>query len=150
MAAQKIVRQIEISVLIHATEDREKVIKAVRNLLPPYADPPQYTENNLDGYYGDPITSLYFLIKNRRPATETFNNIIINLSSLDYVTLLDELPQRLDETKNLYLRFDKQKAYLGKLVLERHDAIRVKVSLLVPHKAEPEVILREYLEEMRD
>ena len=149
MAAQKIVRQIEISVLIHATEDREKVIKAVRNLLPTNIDQPQYTENNLDGYYGDPITSLYFLIKNRRPATEAFNNIITNLSSIDYIMLLDELPQRLDETKNLYLRFDKQKAYLGKLVLERHDPIRVKVSLLVPHKAEPEEILREYLEEIR-
>ncbi len=146
MSVQRIVRQVEINVFIHATEDRAKVIKAVQNLFPASVDFPGYTETNLEGYFGDPITTLSFVVKNRRPSTELFENIVSNLSSLDYVTLIDELPQRIDETKNLYLRLDKQKAYLGKLVLEHHDALRIKVSVIVPHKGDPAQIVREYLE----
>jgi len=140
---------VELSVFIHATEDRAKVIKAVRGLFPKDAEFPSYTETNLDGYFGDPITTLSFVVKNRRPASELFDYIVENMDSLDYVTLLDELSQRIDETKNLYLRFDKQKAYVSKFVLNRHDSIRVKVSLLVPHKADPVEVVREYMEAIR-
>jgi RNA binding exosome subunit len=147
MSNQRKVRQIELSVFIHATEDRTKVLQAVRNLFPPEAEFPNYKETNLEGVFGDPITSLYFVEKHRRPATEVFDYMIGKLSSLDFVTLLDELPQRIDDSKNLYIRFDKQKAYLGKAVLEHHDSIRVKVSLIVPHKSDPAEIMKEYLEE---
>jgi RNA binding exosome subunit len=147
MSSQRIVRRAEINVLIHATEDRAKIIKAVHNLFPTDAELPNYAETNLEGYFGDPITTLSFVVKNRRPATELFESIVAKLSSLDYVTLMDELPQRIDETKNLYIRIDKQKAYLGKIVLERHDALRVKFSIIVPHKADPAEIVKEYLEE---
>lgn len=147
MSSQRIVRRAEINVFIHATEDRAKIIKAVHTLFPPDTEIPHYTEITLEGYFGDPITTLTFIVKNRRPATELFMNIMAKLSSLDYVALMDELPQRLDDTKNLYIRLDKQKAYLGKLVLERHDALQLKFSLLVPHKADPAQIVKEYLEE---
>ena len=149
MSAQRIVRQVELSVFIYATEDRAKVIKAVHNMFPKDSEIPSYSESDLDGYFGDPIITLQFVEKHRRPASELFNNIIRNLSSLDYLILLDELPQRIDETKNLYIRFDKQKALLGKLVLEHHDPVKVKISLMVPHKADPAKVLREYMEELR-
>lgn len=147
MSSQRIVRKAEINVFIHATEDRAKVLKAVHNLFPSDTELPTYTEINLEGYFGDPITTLSFVVKNRRLATELFENIMAKLSSLDYVTLMDELPQRIDETKNLYIRLDKQKAYLGKIILERHDALRMKFSLIVPHKGDPAQIVKEYLEE---
>ncbi len=149
MSTQRLVRQVEVSVFIHATEDRAKVLKALHNIFPREAEFPSYIETNLDGYYGDPIIMLSLLVKNRKPATELFDYLIQNLTSLDYVTLLDELPQRIDETKNLYLRFDKQKAFNGKLILERHDSIRVKISFIVPHKADPAVVLRDYMEAVR-
>ncbi|TFH18733.1 hypothetical protein E4H04_02445 [Candidatus Bathyarchaeota archaeon] len=149
LSTQRIVRQVELSVFIHATEDRAKVLKAVRNLFPNESEFPSYTETSLEGYFGDSITSLHFLVKNRRPCNELFDHLIENLSSLDYIALKDELSQRIDETKNLYLRFDKQKASQSKFALDRHDAIRVKVSLTVPHKADPVEVLRVYLEDKR-
>jgi RNA binding exosome subunit len=149
MSRPRIVRQVEITVFTHATEDRSKVLKAVHNLFPKNAEFPNYTESILDGYFGDPIIPLHFIVKNRRPSSELFDNLINGLSSLDYLMLLDELPQRIDETKNLYLRLNKQKAFFGKYVLEKHDPIRIKVSLLVPHKADPADVLKEYMEEMR-
>jgi len=149
MSRQRIVRHVKIFVFIHATEDRTKVLKAVRNLFPKNAEFPNFTETILDGYFGDPIISLHFIVKNRRSSSELFDNLINGLSSLDYLNILNKLPNRIDDTKNLYLRFDKQKAYLGKYMLETHDPIRIKVSLLVPHKTPPVDVLKEYLEEIR-
>lgn len=149
LRSNRIVRQVDISVFKHATEDRTKVLKSVRNLFPKNIEFPNYTETNLQGYFGDPITTLHIQVKHRKPATELFDYIIENLSSHDYVSLVDELQQRIDKTKNLYLRLDKQMAYNGKVRLERHDSIRVKVSLLVPHKMDPIEVLRKYLEEKR-
>jgi hypothetical protein len=149
LSTQRIAQRVEISVFKHATEDRANVLKSVQNLFPKNSEFPNYNETNLSGYFGDPIIRYLFLVKHRRLATNLLDNIVKNLSSLDFVALLDELPQRIDETKNLYLRLDKQKAFLGKFVLEKHDSIRVKVNLLVPHKVDPANFLRDYLEAKR-
>ncbi|MFC1803439.1 RNA-binding domain-containing protein [Thermoproteota archaeon] len=149
MSRPRIVRQAEIAVFTHATEDRSKVLKAVRNLFPKNIEFPNYTEFILDGYFGDPIITLHFIVKNRRTSSELFDNLVNGLSSLDYLMLLDDLPQRIGKKKKLYLRLDKQKAYLGYYVLEQHDPIRVKISLLLPHKTDPAGVLKEYMEKMR-
>jgi RNA binding exosome subunit len=149
LISKRIARQVEISVFIHSTEDRTKVLKSVRNLFPKNIEFPTYSETKLLGYFGDPITTIRFLIKHRKPATELFSNIVEKLSSLDFLSLVEELPQRIDASKNLYLRLDKQMAYKGKVRLEKHDSIRVKVSLHIPHKMDPTDIVKKYLEEKR-
>jgi len=145
---ERVVQRVEVTALVHATEDESKVRRAVLNLLPPGIDPPAFEAVKLQGYYGDPITALKLNVKHRRPATELLEHIIRRLSSLDLQTLLEELPQRIDESKNLYLRLDKQKAYTGKAVLERHDSIRVKARLRLPHKADPVESIRTYIESL--
>ncbi len=142
------VQSVEVTALAHATEDESKVRKAVLNLLPPDIDPPALEAVKLQGYYGDPITTLKLNVKHRRQATEILEHVVRRLSSLDLQALLDELPQRIDESKNLYIRLDKQKAYAGKTVLERHDSIRVKARLRLPHKADPVESIRMYIESL--
>jgi len=148
MWLERVVQRVEMTVLVHATEDESKVRKAIMNLLPPGIDPPAFEAIKLQGYYGDPITTLKLNVKHRRPATELLEHIVKRLSSLDLQTLLDELPQRIDESKNLYIRLDKQKAYTGKAVLETHDSIRVKARLRLPHKADPVESIRMYIESL--
>jgi len=145
---ERVVQNVEVTALVHATEDESKVRKAVLNLLPPDIDPPAFEAVKLQGYYGDPITTLKLNVKHRRPATDLFEHIVRRLSSLDLQALLDELPQRIDESKNLYIRLDKQKAYTGKAVLETHDSIRVKAKLRLPHKADPVESIRMYIESL--
>jgi hypothetical protein len=142
------VQRVEVTALVHATEDEPKVRKAVLNLLPPNIDPQAFEDVKLKGYYGDPITALKLNVKRRKPATELLEHLVKRLSSLDLQTLLDELPQRIDESKNLYIRLDKQKAYTGKAVLERHDSIRIKARLQLPHKADPVESIRMYIESL--
>lgn len=138
---------MELTVLVHATEDEAKVRKAVLNLFPPGAEPPAFEATGLTGYFGDPLTPLKMTVKNRRPATELLVNIVRRLNSLDQAAFMDELPQRIDETKNLYIRLDKQKALRGLVALDVHDAIRVKAKLQVPHGVDPVEATRRYLED---
>jgi RNA binding exosome subunit len=145
---ERVVQRVEMTALVHATEDESKVRKAIMNLLPPGIDPPAFEAIKLQGYYGDPITTLKLNVKHRRPATELLEHIVKRLSSLDLQTLLEELPQRIDESKNFYIRLDKQKAYTGKAMLERHDSIRVKARLRLPHKADPVESIRMYIESL--
>jgi RNA binding exosome subunit len=145
---ERLVQRVEVTALVHATEDESKVRKAVLNLLPSNIDPQAFEEVRLKGYYGDPITALKLNVKRRKPATELLEHIVKRLSSLDLQTLLDELPQRIDESKNLYIRLDKQKAYTGKAVLERHDSIRIKARLQLPHNADPVESIRTYIESL--
>lgn len=145
---ERLVQTVELTVLVHATEDESKVRRAVLNLLPPDIYPPGFEAVKLEGYYGDPITVLKLNLKHRKPATELFEHIVRRLSSLDTSSLLDLLPQYIDESKNLYMRLDKQKAYTGKVVLERHDSIRVKARLRLPHKADPVESIRMYIESL--
>ncbi|MBN2335915.1 hypothetical protein JXL21_10190 [Candidatus Bathyarchaeota archaeon] len=150
MGQERTVRGVEITVLVHATEDESKVRKAVLNLFPAEVETPVFEATGLKGYFGEPITTLKVTVKHRRPATDLFDRVVLGLSSLDLQALLDELPQRIDETNNLYIRLDKQGAYLGKVRLEGHDAIRFKAKLHLPHKADPVEYMHEYIESVTE
>ena len=145
---ERMVNTVELTVLVHATEDESKVRKAVLNLLPSDIYPPAFESVKLKGYYGDPITVLKLNMKHRKSATELLESMVKRLSSLDITSLIDDLAQHIDESSNLYMRLDKQKAYTGKVVLERHDSIRVKARLRLPHKADPVESIRTYIESL--
>lgn len=142
------IRGIELKFFGYSTEDQVKVRIAARNILPPILINAHIKYQELNGYYGDSITSYVIRIKNREEAKIAFNHLIRNLSTQDHSQLLHELDRRIDKTRNLYLRLDKQKAYLGKTVLDRHDAIRVKVKLHLNHKDDPIETISNYIMEI--
>jgi RNA binding exosome subunit len=146
MNQERPVKSVELTALVHATEDQSKVRKAILNLVPADVDPPAFEATSLTGYYNDPITALRMSLKNRRPSTDLIVGVFKRLSSLDQTTLLDELPQRIDENKNLYIRLDKQRAYRSQVSLSAHDAIRLKAKLQVPHGSDPAETVQAYLE----
>jgi RNA binding exosome subunit len=148
MTLNRPVRYVELTTLKHATEDSEKVLRAVHNLFPLGADIPVVKETILKGLFGDPIVSVKLEITNIKSASDFLDHVIKSLNSLDFTNLIDQLPQRIDESKNLYIRFDKQKAYQGKTVLDMHDAIRVKFRLQLPHGSNPIKAMTKYIEEI--
>ena len=148
MAKQRPVQNLEITTLVHATEDPEKVIDAVSNLFPENVEAPLCEEVKFTGVFGDALVMLKWTLKNRRPATETFNNVLLGLNGLDLQQVLDSLAARIDENKNLYMRLDKQKAALGVIRLDTHDSIRIKARLLVLHKADPVKLMYNHIHEL--
>ncbi len=127
------IASVGVSVLSHATEDEDKVERAVRNLFPEDAGEFRLKRQRLSGYHKDPITLITTRIRKRRGAVRTFRFIIGLLSPLDRQRLLDELEDRVDEAGNLYIRLDKQKAFRGEGALKEIDCIRLRFGFRVPH-----------------
>jgi RNA binding exosome subunit len=150
MAKQRPVQHLEIKTLVHGTEDHVKVVHAVSNLFPEDIEMPPYEEVKFTGVFGETISMLKWVLKNRRPSTETLNKVILGLNSLDLQHVQESLGDRIDESKNIYLRVDKQKAATGVIRLDNRDAIRVKARMLVPHKADPVKLMYDHIQELTE
>ena len=141
----KFVREVEISTFSHATEDEDRVEDAITNLLPEENRDLWLTRKTLKGYHGDPITIVTGKIRTKKGATGVLQRVVQELSSLDQQRILDELEERLDEGGNLYIRLDKQKAYLGKVRLLETDPVKMKFRLRIPHGKDRAEYVREVI-----
>jgi RNA binding exosome subunit len=135
---------VELSFLVHATEDRDKVLTAVPNLLPAESvDEVSIVQKNLKGEFGNPITLFEIKIKDPKITEALLHNIGSGLSSLDRETLLEEIELRLTKG-NLYLRLDKQAAFKSKLKLCLADPIRLRIKFRTSKIDEITAIIRRF------
>jgi len=132
------VSYIEIRVSSHATEDVEKVQTAVRNILPEtVTEELTFTTTNLNGHHGNPITLLEVKLDNRKLLPSVIEQLGSKLSSLDKETLNEDFKIHIEKS-SLFLRFDKQSAFLGAVKLGSNDPIRLKIHFknLTPQEIE--------------
>ncbi len=116
----------EISTFVHATEDQVKVESAVLEILKiDEADKIKFAQTMMDGHHGNTILELKTRILDRKDAYEILLWILSRLSPLDEALLDGELAKHLDNRNRLYLRFNKQQAFLGKAVLTFEDSINI-------------------------
>jgi RNA binding exosome subunit len=142
-----LIRGLEVKVLIHATENEEKVKKAVRNLLP--IDISGKTKLlELDGHFGDSIKLLNINIRNRNQCREVLKFLLNRLTVLNQEQLFEDIWRYIDNSGNLYLRFDKQESYKKKIVISNRDSIRFKFGIQIPHKADPVETIKKYIKEI--
>jgi RNA binding exosome subunit len=113
--------------LAHATEDPEKVLTAVRNTLPrELSSNIAFQKTSLTGHHGNPLILFEAKLVDKQALPVVLEKIADGLSTLDKETLNNEIKLHL-EKRNLYLRFDKQSAYLGELKFSSNDPIRFKI-----------------------
>lgn len=111
----------------HATEDVSRVRKALETVLPPETP---ITEERTEGYFGNPITILTARIEDKKAAEKYMEFLRTSLPASDLEELIKELPQRVDDECNFYLRLSKQDAYLGDVrITYADDAIAIKVKI---------------------
>ena len=143
------ITSLEISTIIHATEDDEKVKKAVFQLIPEnLRNKVRIKEYKYKGYHGNPITLLTIMFRGKS-AEEVLKYIGQKLDDLSKRILETSLELRYDITTcKLYLRFDKQEAYRGNIILyDGDDCIKVVVSLTSttkPQVKDLKELLKEY------
>lgn len=137
----RVVTGAEISVFAHATEDEEKVERALRNTIPAEITGYKIDIQRLKGHYKDPITVITAHIR-KKAAGEVFCATLRTLSSLDQHQLLDEVEDRSDKAGSLYLRLDKQAAFRGVGRLSLVDPIRMKFRFQIPHGMDPVAFIR--------
>jgi RNA-binding protein len=135
---------VDVRVFAHATEDLERVLKAVRNILPTEsADTVTFNKTALTGHHGNPITLFEARIKNKKTARMFLEKLASNLSMVDKEALNGEIAQHV-ESGNLFLRLDKQSAYLGEFRLGSADTIHVRMHFRKPSAEEVIDICRKF------
>ena len=118
---------VDISLFAHATEDLDKVIEAVKHVIPSdQMEEVVFSRKYVRGHYGNPITLFEAKIKKKEPIKALVDNLSSNLSELDKDTLRKEIHLHV-EKGSLYIRLDKQAALQGMLKLCTADPIRIRI-----------------------
>ncbi len=132
------IHNISYRAFVYGTENEEKVKKAIKTLFPNSLIQREVTE----GHYKTPVFILYDKIDNKRDI-KNFIETLDNLGVHDKKGILRDLNKKMDDKGNFFLRFDKQKAYLGELkVVEHGNSIHVKIKMAAyPAKKIPAIKL---------
>ncbi len=133
---------IRFRAFVYATEDREKVIKAMKNA----GSCGDIRSNIAEGAYGDRIEILEARMKKK----SEIDGIMSKIGKRGMEKILENLDDRVDEEGILHFRLDKQKAYLGEIEISRGgDVIAVEMKIeTYPFSRERAIkIAREYMEE---
>jgi RNA binding exosome subunit len=118
---------IDVRVFAHATEDAEKVLAAVRNILPvELGEGAVFKKTLLTGHHGNPIVLFETKLADKQLLPGVLRKIGAGLPVLDKETLESDLKLHL-EKRNLYLRFDKQFAFQGEVRFSQNDPIHFKI-----------------------
>lgn len=113
----------EVDIVLHATEDHQKVLAAVEKALGvPAAG---FAGEQSEGHFGNKIVLMKASIASK-DAAALAARIMSSLNSPDRQELADHVEEYSDEKGNLYLRMDKQRMCQGRVSLAESDAVRVK------------------------
>ena len=127
MSTKPPIAYIDLRVFAHATEDPNKVQTAVCNLLPvELSKTLVFEKTSCTGHHGNPITLFTSKLTDKKLLPTAIEKIGKDLGSLDKEELNRDIKLHL-EKGNLYLRFDKQSAFLGVLKFSLNDPIHLKI-----------------------
>jgi RNA binding exosome subunit len=127
MSTKPPIAYIDIRVFAHATEDPVKVQTAVRNLLPTeLSENLVFEKQSCTGHHGNPINLFTSKLTEKKLLLKALEKIGKELGALDKEDLNRDIKLHL-EKGNMYLRFDKQSAFLGSLKLTQIDPIHLKI-----------------------
>lgn len=123
----KTIGYIDVRVFAHATENQEKVQTATKNLFPERLQETLiFQKTALTGHYTNPIILFTAKLTERSLLPLALEKLGAGLSILDKEQLQEEIKLHVEKC-NLYLRFDKQAAYLGTIKLSQTDPIHLKI-----------------------
>ncbi|MBS7610107.1 hypothetical protein KEJ19_06035 [Candidatus Bathyarchaeota archaeon] len=133
--------QIRIVAYAHATEDETNVLEAVKNLVPTSLQGGvQPKTRRLEGHFGNPITVLEFEFSGEDQGNQILENIAKRLGKGEKRALAMAFHRHVGSDGSLYLRFDKQEAFLGRLKLETSDPIHVRIKFALEAKPGQDVV----------
>lgn len=117
------IQSVEVTYIVHATEDPRKVEMALGELL---GNQNKAVAEPLEGHFGNEILRVRLHLTGDE-AGKAFESLVSRLPQGVRSEVLADLSSRLDEHSALFLRFDKQSLVSGSLALGSADSVRVKV-----------------------
>lgn len=118
------VGRIEVQVLVHATEDYDKVLEALMKILHGGREGLKIERTLSEGFHGNPITMIKAATTDASAIEDFLGKTLPKLPESDKVLLASSLDRHL-EGGTLHLRLSKQAAYLDRVGLDTSDPIRV-------------------------
>ena len=114
---------IKIDLILHATEDFQKIADSLNDLFGIESD--EITKHEVPGHFGNPILMLHMDLKKK--SADQFIKKLISLIPRDIImTLLANIEEQIFES-SLYIRFSKQNFVKKILTLEEKDPIRIGI-----------------------
>jgi RNA binding exosome subunit len=118
---------VDVRVFAHATEDPEKVLDAMRNILPlELGKGVIFRKTLLTGHHGNSIVVFEKRLTDKKELPLVLKRIGERLTVLDKEALAGDLSRHL-ERRDLYLRFNKQAAFQDKVRFSQVDPVRFKI-----------------------
>jgi len=121
------VSMIEVSLFVHATEDLDKVMESLKNVLGDNIANISFHRDDLQGHYGNPITFLKAKIREDALIKGIMEALAERIENADRGYLLSNAERCTDDKGSFFLRLDKQAAYLGRIVASQADPIHIKI-----------------------
>ena len=126
--------------ICHATEDLAKVKKAMTNVLGDF----ELIISETVGHHGNLIT----VIESTVDEMDGIAGFFAKVEALDLSVIEDTMATRVDDGCNLFLKIDKQEAFLGKVKLGHGDdviSLRIRVAAFPATCEVAQKNIREYL-----
>jgi len=133
--------EIKIQVIIHATDDFEKIKKSLVDLF--NLNPDDFKIQNLIGHFENPITMLTTIIK--KNIAEEFISIFFEKMKKNDLRIISETLEGKISNTGLKIKISKQKIILRKIVLDDKDAIKITIMIPVYVKKNSVKIYRQTL-----
>ena len=115
--------EITIEIIVHATEDIEKILKAFFEQFNISGD--EFSRQNLTGHFENPITLLRAKIK-KNNARNFLQSLISKIPDDQISEIIEDIENHIQDS-TLYLRFGKQDLIKGKMIVQEKDAVKFKI-----------------------
>ena len=146
-----IVAQMESRAYSRVTEVLERVKGAVLNIFPEgVREPIKLKVKRTESHHKQPIIVISSTLNNTKSCEATFDYILEMLTKQERKRIAGTLDLRIDEQCTLYLRFDKQSAFLGKISLyDGPDPISINIHFRAYPRCEQEKLTKYILERLK-
>lgn len=115
--------EVEIQVIIHATEDPQKIFDSFKEIFE--IDKDDFSIQNLQGHYDNPIALINGRIKKKK-AISFVRRLISNIPKKDIDEIVEDLENRCDGS-GLYMRISKQSLVQGRIEPADDDPIKLRI-----------------------
>jgi len=115
--------EITIEIIVHATEDVEKILKAFFEQFNISED--EFSRQNLTGHFENPITLLRAKIK-KNDARNFLQRLLSKIPKDQISEIIEDIENHIQDS-TLYLRFGKQDLIKGKMIVQEKDAVKFKI-----------------------
>ena len=114
---------IKIDLILHATEDFQKVAEPLNELLG--IEKEEIVKQNLSGHFGNPIFMLHAELKKKR-ADQFIKKLVTIIPKDTMREILTNIEELIFES-SMYIRFSKQNLVKRILIPEEKDPIRIAI-----------------------